>query len=46
MNSVNSCIFDKNLAIFLINAEIATRKWILGDLDEENEEENELKISR
>jgi hypothetical protein len=31
----------ENLGIFLINTEIATRKWILGDVDEENEEDNE-----
>jgi hypothetical protein len=28
----------ENLRIFLINTEIATRKWILGDVDDENEE--------
>jgi hypothetical protein len=31
----------ENLGIFFINTEIATRKWILGDVDDENEEENE-----
>jgi hypothetical protein len=31
----------ENLGIFLINTEIATRKWILDDVDDENEEENE-----
>jgi hypothetical protein len=31
----------ENLRIFLINTEIATREWILGDTDEDNEEGNE-----
>jgi hypothetical protein len=31
----------ENLGIFLINTEIATRKWILGDVEEENEENDE-----
>jgi ribonuclease HI len=30
----------ENLRIFLINTEIATRKWILSDVDEENDEES------
>jgi predicted hydrolase (HD superfamily) len=29
----------ENLGKFLINIEIATRKWILRDLDEDEEEE-------
>jgi hypothetical protein len=31
----------ENLGIFLINTEIATRKWILSDVEDENEKENE-----
>jgi hypothetical protein len=31
----------ENLGIFLINTEIATRKWILGQLEENDDETNQ-----
>jgi hypothetical protein len=31
----------ENSRIFLINTEIATRKWILSDVEDENEKKSE-----
>ncbi len=39
-------LFDlKNLAKFLISIEIATRKWILEDVDDDEEEEENASIN-
>jgi hypothetical protein len=34
----------ENLGKFLISTEIATRRWILGDVDDEEEKEKSINV--